>query len=192
MPKTIAKFKCKICNDIFTAQSDKYYTCKCGMSEVRPEEISTYYQKDKGIQFERLIGEDKTYYNEDDVYIMSGEILNLFNEMESLCQELDFHIYKSFEEDENDKKYLYYISYTKSDYLNSNSDEVNEFEFTQRFTKYTNEKEFKIRLIKFINFLKQIKNGDIDICNRKLLISDSLELDYNSKQLKKYDYIFYF
>lgn len=212
MPKTIAKFKCKLCDDIFTATSNEYVSCKCGKCCVQPTDFSTSYKSDngRGLNFIRLENEwvknelgkyvrseinDITYYYENDFYIMTGDILNIFNEVKLLCEELDFSIYESFKEDEIGNKYLAYISYTNSEDINEYSHERNIIEFTKRFEKqYTdvNEEKFKNRLLEFKNFLINVKNNNINITDRKQMISDELNLDYDVKQLKEYDYTFYF
>jgi hypothetical protein len=124
MSKTIAKFECRECGDIFVATSENFTSCKCGKCCVQPSELSTSYKNDegRGNYFKRLPNErakniinDITYYYENDFYIMTGEVLNLFNEVKALCEELDFHIYESFEKDEEGNEFLNYISYTKSE-----------------------------------------------------------------------------
>lgn len=202
MPKTITKFECIKCGDIFTATSEEYTSCKCGKCCVQPSEISTSYQNDndRGHYFKRLSNEwdkniinDITYYYESDFYIMKGDVLDLFNEVKSLCKELDFHIYESFKKDEEGNEYLDYISYTKSEDISKYSNACNAVEFTKRFEKgYNDEEKFKNRLLKFKEILIGMKNNNIDLSNRKQMLSEELDLNWERKQLEEYDYTFYF
>lgn len=202
MSKTIAKYKCKECDDIFTATSEEYISCKCGKCCVKPTEISTSYKDDngRGHNFTRLSNEwnkhiinDITYFYADDFYIMIGDILNLFNEIKSLCKDLDFDIYESFEKDEEGNEFLSYISYTRGESISRYSNESNEVEFTITFKgKDCDEEKFKTRLLKFKDFLHNIKDGKVTVSNRKQMTSNELNLEWERTQLKEYDYTFYF
>jgi len=190
MPKTIANFQCNKCGDIFTAQSDKYYSCKCGLSEVKPDYLLTYYTPEKHNFIRLQDGNDHTYFNENDIYIMSDEILNLFTEIKTLCIEFGFHIYESFKKDEFGKEYLDYIDYTLSDFINKDFIEQNEIEFCARLEKPLNEEKFMCRLQEFKKFLLLLKNNEIKISDRKKLVE--IVESWNREQLKMYDYRFNF
>lgn len=197
MPKTIANFQCKLCGDIFTATSDEFASCKCGMSEVKPSEISSEYKGEKGVNFERLRdGNDHTYYNENDIYIMNNEILELYNQVKQLCTELDFSIYESYKYDELGNEYLNYINFETFEFAQRNhrvnNEAGNTIKFKARLDKPFNEDNFKVRLLEFKNFLLKIKNKEVDISNREQLVSDELDLEWDRRQLELYDYTFYF
>lgn len=202
MSKTIAKFKCTECDHVFTATSEDYTSCKCGKCCIKPEYWSTSYKNDdgRGHYFKRLPNEwdnniinDITYYYADDFYIMTGDILNLFTEVKELCKELDFHIYESFKNGEDGSEFLSYISYTKSEGISKYSNETNEIKLTIDFEgKNRNEEKFKNRLLLFRDFLTNMKNNNINISDRKQMLSDKLDLQWERKQLEEYDYTFYF
>lgn len=191
--KTIANIRCKECGDIFTAVSGKWNKCKCGKTEVEPNELSTAYNPKSGCNFERLHdGNDITYYEEDDFYIMKDEVLVRFNLVKQLSEELDFHIYESFKNGENGRAYLSYLNYTKSDLINHN--EMNEIQFCVRFDKYFNEEEYISRLESFYNFLLYLKDNPELLTKRKALLdySDEKDVEWDRTQVKDYDYKFYF
>jgi hypothetical protein len=190
--KTVANFRCKECGDVFRAESGKFTKCKCGKCEVEPGDIgSTAYKG--SVCFERLKdGEDHTYYDENDFYIMEGDALDLFNKTKLMCEELDFHIYESFKKGEDESEYLSYLNYTKSDLINHN--EMNEIQFCVRFDKYFNEKDYISRLESFYNFLLYLKSNPELLTKRKELLkySDEKDVEWSREQVKDYDYKFYF
>lgn len=190
--RTVANFRCKECGDIFLAESGKYTKCKCGKSEVDPGEMgSTAYRG--SVCFERLKdGEDHTYYDENDFYIMEGDVLDLFNKMKLMCEELDFHIYESFKKGEDGGEYLSYINYTNSDLINHN--EMNEVQFCVRFDKYFNEEDYVGRVDSFYEFLLYLRDNPELLKKRKELLdySDKNNVEWDRKQVKDYDYTFYF
>jgi hypothetical protein len=144
-------------------------------------------------QWDQNIINDITYYYAEDFYIMKGEILNLFNEIKALCQELNFYIYEDFEKDKDGNEYLNYISYSKLENIKKYSNQCNEIEFTVNFkNKFCDEEGFKHRLICFKNFLIDVKNNNINIANRKQMTSDELNFEWERTQLQEYDYKFFF
>ncbi|SEU09560.1 hypothetical protein SAMN05443270_3106 [Lacrimispora sphenoides] len=190
--KTVANFRCKECDDIFWAESGKWTKCKCGKCEVEPLEMGSTAYRGKQC-FERLKdGEDHTYYDESDFYIMEGEVLDLFNKMKQMCEELDFHIYESFKKSEDGDEYLSYINYTNSDLINHN--EMNEVQFCVRFDKYFNAGDYIGRLNSFYEFLLYLKNNPELLKKRKELLDYSYknDVEWDRKQVKDYDYTFYF
>jgi len=162
------------------------------MCEVEPGEMgSTAYRGN--VCFERLKdGEDYTYYDDNDFYIMEGDVLVLFNKMKQMCEELDFHIYESFKKGEDEREYLSYLNYTKSDLINHN--EMNEIQFCVRFDKYFNEKDYISRLESFYNFILYLKDNPELLTKRKELLkySDEKDVEWSREQVKDYDYKFYF
>lgn len=193
MTRTIANFKCKLCGDIFTATSKEYSSCQCGMSKVSPSEYQTAYDNKLGWNCERLHdGNDHTYYDENDLFIMTGEILELYADIKSLCNELDFYIYEDYETDEEDNEYLKYINISRSEFCDKHYTEQNEIEFKIQLDKPFNEDKFRKRLLDFKEFLINVKDNNVSISNRKQLTSDKLNLEWQREQLKYYDYTFYF
>jgi hypothetical protein len=203
MPKTIAKFRCKECGDIFTATSDEYTFCKCGKCGVKPDHYSTQYKNDNnsGYYFERLdndyenkIINDVTYYFESDFYIMKGEILDLYNEVKILAKELKFFVYESFREDDKENQYLEHISFSKREYINQYY-EQNEIDFSIYFDKNNFpdrfETEYKERLTNFRDFLIKLKNKEINLSDRNTLKADE-NISWSREQLELYDYSFKF
>jgi hypothetical protein len=163
------------------------------MSEVKPSEYSTEYNPNKGWNCKRLCdGNDRTYYDEKDLYIMTGDVLDLYNDVKHLCKELDFHMYESFEKDEYDNYYLRHINFDKFEFTPYSNDAGNKIEFSARLNKPFDENMFRNRLQEFKEFLLKIKNNEVDLKNRKQLISDELDLTWDKKQLDIYDYNFYF
>lgn len=188
MSRTIAQIECKKCGDVFEATSDDYASCKCGLSAVKPDGFSASYKTDNGRGMNFKIVSNKTHYFESDFYIMKGEVLDSFNNIRKMCDELDFHLYDDYEYGENGEKYLSYISYTKSETSNKYTNEDNIIEFTIRF-KHMDDESFIKRLNGFKDFLTSLKNDTIKISDRKEL-KDKYE--YDKSNLGHYDYTFYF
>lgn len=186
--KTLANFRCKLCNDIFSATSDDFTTCKCGETRVRPERYSTSYSGK--MEFERLKdGQDLTYYSEDDFYIISTE---LYDEVKYLAKELDFHIYESIEKSADGKEFLNSVNISNmviTDSKRFNSLEFNEqFEKSPYWSRWGGSPEERMKAFKEI--LIKIKNNEISLKNTDVLKSiDTLAWD--AKQVKEYDYEFY-
>lgn len=197
MPKTVANFKCNKCGDVFTATSEEYTSCKCGLCRVQPTYYRTNYSNTdgKGIYFERLCdGHDHTYYNQDEFYVMKGDILELFKEVECLCKELEFYLYYDYERDENNNEILGYIEFSKMDSIDEYYIEHNEIHFEKRFKNeyFSDEKEaeYKDRLIDFKRLLIKLKNKEIKFSDRNAISEEAKE--WGREQITKYDYDFYF
>lgn len=193
MPKIICNFKCKLCGDIFTATSENFSHCKCGMSEVKPSRCSTTYNPKKGWNCEVIIDENYLqYYFKSDFYIMTGEILDLFNQMKNLCKELEFNLYENFQYSENDEEFLEYISFTLDEDYNYYENNRMKFEvwFSKEMNYNFNEVDFKNRLLTFIDVLNKLKTKEIKLSDRKKLLEID-ELCWHRERLKKYDYEFY-
>ena len=196
MSKTVANFKCEVCGDIFTAYSDKYYTCKCGKSKVKPEYFSTSYDPEVGYNCEWLRdGKDHTYYDESEVLVFDRETAELYNKVKELSKLLDFSVYENYVQKETGTEMLNTIRISKNEYIPYSNDEVNNIKFNMHlggFFRKPNISDVKERLYNFLNFLIKIESEEVNLKDRKQLISDELNLEWDRKQLELYDYSFYF
>lgn len=193
MPTTIAKFKCNKCGDIFVTNSDLGFTkCKCGACNLEPHEyfISYFNTDGAGKNFTQL--ESNTYYSHDEIYTMSGDVLSLFNQVKSLCKELDFYYFDSYVKDKNGNDLLYNCNFDKDEC--ANDVEFNSIEFHKEFSNDVDqetEEQFKNRLTNFKDLLEHIKNNNLALSDRKQLL-DKDYLSWDRKQKEYYDYKFYF
>ena len=193
MPVTEAKFKCKVCNDIFDATSNEYASCKCGESVVLPSQYSTSYKG--SANFERL--EANTYYFEEDFFILKGNLKDKYNRIVELSKSLNFHCWESTDKGKNGETYLSTISINRSESVSRYSSESNEVTLYFRLNKeYSNpsEKELNMRFDKFIEFLHMVKNGEIELKDRSKLLNVAEEKDvyWSREQIEEYDYSFNF
>jgi hypothetical protein len=194
MPRTVANFKCNNCGDIFVAKSDKFYECACGQSRVRAKRYSTEYDFDKGNHFQRMAdGNDHTYYDQNDIILLEGDLLSLYEKVKGLAEKLDFYIFENFEYDEDGRAYLESARFSKYGLL-KNRYESNEVILSIRFEKEgkeNEEQEIRERLVLFVSFLEMFGEKGADISDRKSLLSTDFGLEWQRKPVGAWDYEFF-
>ena len=178
MPRTIAQIKCRECDDVFTATTEEYTSCKCGKNKVKVkvDQFSTQYKNTDGMgmYFDRL--SSNTYYLESDFYIMQDDVLDLFNEVKVLCEELEFDIRDYYEYGENKEKYLRTIEFIYGQLIKSSSMEYNYIRFNVNY-RNIDEDTLIERLIEFKQVLILLKNKEIDLSNREKMMEDYDDYD---------------
>lgn len=201
MPKTVGQYKCNHCDDIIDGTSDEYKECGCGKSKIQLSMFGySYYD---GTSVERI--SSNTYYEESE-FVYDEKILKLVEEAEELIKGYNdaingrhYSFSKYYEKDKDGKELLSSLSISCSMCLSRYSMESNEIEVQINFQKdalynynYTLERE--ARLKKFIDLVKKIESGEIDLKNRRQMVSYSEEEDiyYNEEPTGEVNYNFHF
>lgn len=199
MPKTIGKYKCNHCDDIIEGTSEEYRECGCGKSKIQLSTFGhSYYD---GTSVERI--SSNTYYEESE-FVYSEEVLKLVEEAEVLVNKYNddpngrsYYFYKYHESGKGGEELLSSLSISCSECCTRYSMESNEISVKINFRKETNYNysytlERESRLKKFIELMKKIETGEIDLKNRSQMVSYSEEeqISYDEEPTGEVDYKF--
>ncbi len=194
MPTIKSVYRCLFCEDEFKTISGAFTKCKCGKSQVEPTTYGCSYKN--GSEVERISSE--TYYHQDEFYLMSDEIQEIYNEMKDI-KERNGYMFSHFElheKDESGNKLLSMFKFEVEGFVSSHSTELNSVFLYVHLEKkrFCGEEELKRRMLNCLNFMKQIESEEVKISDRSKLIdlSEDIGMDYRAEQLEHYDYKFYF
>lgn len=192
MPKVIATFRCKECQDVFEANSDGFTECKCGRCSVKPREYTTTYENKngKGCFFERI--SDQIYRYKDEYTELSEEFYELWNKLKQIKEErkyppLALYIYEG--QDRSADGNVFTSSLSAEVFDVNNHSEFTQLKFKIDLRQKTCPNSILIRLQKFFDIFNRIVSKEIDLNDREKLkeIAD----DWNKQQCDLYDYTFY-
>lgn len=194
MPTIKAIYKCLFCEDEFKTISGTFTKCECGKSQIEP---TTYgYSYKDGSKVERISSD--TYYHQDEFYIMSDEIEEIYNEMKAIKERngYTFGHFEMYEKDESGNELLSFFKFEVEGFASSYSTEINSVSLYVYLEKkrFCGEDELKRRMLNYLNFMKLIESGEVKVSDRSGLIdlSEDIGMDYRAEQLEHYDYKFYF
>lgn len=205
MPRSIGKYQCKTCNEIFTATSDRYTSCPCGASKIKPHE--THYS---GYSYEEntvTVIDGRSYYLSEEFAKPSDKALELIQEIERRCHERLRGV--------EDHVYYYAVRYHQPD-ENGNRSLLDNFEvhieanqkecsvacnklriyvsFKQKSYQPFDMQEAENRLEQFLETLKNIQNNSLKLSHTKNLqtLSEENDLYLDKTQVDEYNYTLLF
>lgn len=194
MPITEGKYQCKLCDDIFEARSGEFTKCKCGESEIKPKQFSYTYKN--GNTVKEI--EHKSYYLEEEFVKLPKDIQDIYDEIKQI-KEANGHKYYLYEMTEKGKfgeRFLYQINLSYNEFISQYSSEKNEVSLTISLekTEYKGDERVKERLQRFLNLMKGIESGEINVGKRTEMIklADTENLDYYEEPTGETNYTFYF
>jgi hypothetical protein len=192
LPKVIAKFKCKECQDIFEATSDNFSKCKCGKCSVKPWEYGTSYHRDNnsGKYFEEL--EKKTYRYQEEYHILEQDFMDIWNHIKEIKEERGYlshcsvYIYEGYDRSDDGNKFLARLTAEVSDVKYGESTTL---AFNAHLDYKHDNEELLDRLQRFYDLFIKIINKDVDINDRTKM--KDLSSEWDRTQCELYDYTFY-
>ncbi|MFL1672600.1 hypothetical protein [Paenibacillus dendritiformis] len=192
MPKVIATFRCKECQDVFEASSDDFTKCNCGKCSVKPSEYSTAYEtkNGKGRFFERV--SDQIYRYKDEYTELSEEFYELWNKLKQIKEERKYQfpslcIYEGRDRSADGNVFMSSLSAEVFDV--NKYQEATYLKFKVNLKEKFEPNDALVRLQKFFDIFNHIVLTEIDLNDREKL--KEIVDDWYKEQCDLYDYIFY-
>jgi uncharacterized LabA/DUF88 family protein len=193
MPVTEGKYQCTHCDDIFSATSGTYTKCKCGESEIDPHYFGYSYKNGNKVK----TIESNSYYLEDEFVKLAEDIEVIYNEIKQIKEAngYKYYLYEMTEKGKDGERFLSQINLEYSESVSKYSREKNEISLTIRLKEedYKGGETTKVRLQRFLSFMKSIEAGEIDISKRSDMIklADKEDIYYTEEPTGDTDYTFY-
>lgn len=170
MPITEGKYQCKICEDIFEAKSGSFTKCKCGQSEIEPRYFGYSYKN--GNEVIRI--EEKSYHIEEEFVKLPEDIQKIYNEIKQIkdANGFKYFLHEMTDTGKDGERYLSKIHITHDEWIGNHSHERNSIELNVNLTKkdYQGDEKTRSRLQRFLNFMKAIESGELDLSKRKKMV----------------------
>lgn len=183
MPVAEGKYQCKICDDIFEAKSGEFSKCACGKSEVEP----TYWGYSYRNQNQVNVIEQNNYHLEEEFVKLPDDIQKIYDEIKQIKEAngYKYFLHEITDKGKNGEKYLSKIHITHDQYVGNYSHERNSIELNIYLDKndYKGDEITRERLQRFLDFMKDIESGKMDLSNRGKMIKLAEENDiYHSEE----------
>lgn len=194
MPVTEGKYQCRKCEDEFEAKSDKFYTCKCGMSEIKPSKYSYTYKNGNTVD---TISQN-TYYLEDEFVKLPEDVQKIYDKIKEIKEAngYKYYMHEMFETGRNGEKYLDTVIIEYQETISNYTHEANMIKLVLEFKKENSDSidVIKDRLRSFLDMMQKVENNEIDISKRSKMIDFANEqnIDYRKESTEEFNYIFYF
>lgn len=193
MPVTEGKYQCKLCDDVFEAKSDGFTKCKCEKSEIKPGQFSYTYKNGNKVN----IIEQHTYYLENEFVKLPDDIQEILDEIKKIktATGYKYYLHEMTDKGKNGERYLSQINLSYSEPVSDYSSEKNEIELTLYLDKkgYRGDENARFRLQRFLNMMKKIESGELQISNRSEMveIADKEDIGYRGESTGDMNYTFY-
>lgn len=193
LPKVIAKFKCKECQDVFEATSDEFSKCKCGKCNVKPSDYITSYKNDgdsRGCYFEQI--ETKVYRFKEEYHELNQDFMDIWNKIKAIKEERKYappsiYIHEMMDKSDDGNRFLRNVSTELYDV--NKYGEYTKLRFDVNLKCKHDDAALLERIEKFYDLFMKIINKEVDINNREEM--KSLSSNWNKEQCEMYDYTFY-
>lgn len=198
MPISEGVYQCLTCDDSFNAKSDGFYSCSCGASEIKPSDFHyTGYSYKNGNTVNVIEG--KTYSLPEEFITLNERSQKLYDEIKQIKADTNYkyNIFEMFEDGFNEgDKYLKTISISTTDSHSRYSSGSNTLDLSINLhsSKDLNKvNEIEERLERFLDFMKRIESGQLDLSKISEMqkLADEFDLDEYKEQVEEYDYKYY-
>jgi len=171
MPIAEGKYQCLICDDVFPAKTGTFSKCKCGQSEIEPKYWSYTYKNGNRVK----VIEENSYYLEDEFIKLSNDMQEILDEIKRIKADNEYgyryFLHEMNKEGKDGEKYLSKINISYSHSNGRYSGESNGIELNLSLIKedYEGHDKAKQRMIMFLDMMKEIVSGELDVSKRSKL-----------------------
>lgn len=196
MPISEGIYKCHSCHEKFNAKSDRFYSCSCGESEIKPHD-SFYagYSYQNGNRVEVIEG--RTYYLPDEFEPLSEKGQSILNEIKLIADQSKntYFVRESTEKGENGERFLssIYINLDESQSLYSSGVNTLSLDLNLCRGNYAVSSRIEERLARFLSFMKQMEDGSLDLSKTSQMtkLAEDHGLGESQQQVQEYNYTFH-